>query len=93
MFGPVYQLFKANDDQHAIKLANSGTYGLAASVYSASRGEEVLDQIRSGMGFVNTVPFSDISFPTGGVYRSGYGRECGVDGFRQFANIKTHYVN
>ena len=93
IFGPVYQLFKAKDDQHAITLANTGTYGLGGSVFSAKRGEEVLDQIRCGLGFVNIIPTSDVSFPSGGVGRSGYGREGGNEGIRQFANIKTHFVN
>lgn len=45
---------------------------------SANRGEEVLDQIRCGIGFVNGVPTTDPKYPTGGVWRSGYGRECGL---------------
>ena len=45
------------------------------------------------MGFVNDVVKSDTAFPSGGVGRSGYGRECGSEGYKQFANIKVHYVN
>ena len=52
-FGPVFTLFCAHNEDHAIQLANSGTYGLGAEVYSQSRGEEVIDKIRCGMGFVN----------------------------------------
>ena len=62
-------------------------------MYSRTRGEEVIDQVRSGMGFVNSFVKSDYNYPTGGVGKSGYGRECGVEGLRSFANIKTHYVN
>jgi acyl-CoA reductase-like NAD-dependent aldehyde dehydrogenase len=53
----------------------------------------VIDQIRCGLGFVNEVPKSDTTFPSGGVARSGFGRECGTEGYKQFANIKAHYVN
>lgn len=53
IFGPVFTLFCAEDEEHAIRLANSGTYGLGSQVYSQSRGEEVIDRIRCGMGFVN----------------------------------------
>ena len=74
LFGPVFQLFRADSEAHAIKLANSGTYGLGGSVFSASRGEEVLDQIRCGIGFVNEIPKSETPFPSGGVARSGFGR-------------------
>lgn len=45
------------------------------------------------MGFVNEVVKSDTAFPSGGVGRSGYGRECGTEGYKQFANIKVHYIN
>ena len=58
LFGPVFQLFRADNEQHAIKLAISGTYGLGGSVFSASRGEQVLDRIRCGIGFVNSIPKS-----------------------------------
>ena len=45
------------------------------------------------MTFINTLTKSDYMYPSGGVGRSGYGRECGSEGLKQFANIKTHYVN
>lgn len=45
------------------------------------------------MGFVNAIVKSDCLYPSGGVGKSGYGRECSPDGIRSFANIKTHYVN
>jgi succinate-semialdehyde dehydrogenase/glutarate-semialdehyde dehydrogenase len=38
LFGPIFQLFRIEDDEHAIKVANSGTYGLGGSVFSATRG-------------------------------------------------------
>ena len=94
LFGPCFQLFRAEDEEHALKLANMGNYGLGSSVWSQSaKGEEFSDKIRSGIGFVNSVPASDYSYPTGGVANSGFGRECGSEGYRQFANIKTHFVN
>ena len=82
LFGPVFQLFKADSEEHAIKLANSGTFGLGGSVFSQSRGQKVLDQVRCGLGFVNCAPVSDPKFPSGGVYNSGYGRECGKECYR-----------
>jgi acyl-CoA reductase-like NAD-dependent aldehyde dehydrogenase len=45
------------------------------------------------MAFVNAVTKSDTMFPTGGVMRSGFGREGGLEGYSQFANIRTVYVN
>ena len=74
MFGPVFSLFKAENEDHAIKLANAGNYGLAASVWSEKKGEEVIDKIRCGMSFVNECPTSELTFPCGGVGKSGYGK-------------------
>lgn len=93
LFGPIFPLFKADSEQHAIELANATAYGLSASVYSSSRGEEVINQINSGMGFVNATAKSQANYPTGGIKRSGFGRESGVDGLRNFANVKTVYIN
>jgi acyl-CoA reductase-like NAD-dependent aldehyde dehydrogenase len=45
------------------------------------------------MTFVNTDPRAGTHLPNGGVGKSGYGRECGMDGFREFANVKLYYVN
>lgn len=92
-FGPVFKLFKADTEHHAIKLANTGSFGLGGTVISESKGEKVMDKIRCGIGFVNGIPNSDPRYPTGGVHRSGYGRECGLEGYREFANAKTYYVN
>jgi succinate-semialdehyde dehydrogenase/glutarate-semialdehyde dehydrogenase len=52
-----------------------------------------METVRSGMVFINEVPKSEAVIPTGGVGKSGYGREGGVTGFREFANIRTYYVN
>lgn len=53
----------------------------------------LISRVRSGMNFINEVAKSEASFPTGGVARSGYGRECGMAGFREFANTRVYYVN
>ena len=52
-----------------------------------------MDNVRAGMSFINEVPKSDTALPTGGIAKSGYGRECGIDGFREFANVKLYYVS
>lgn len=62
-------------------------------MFSTARGEQVIDRVRCGLGFVNDIPKSEPSFPSGGVARSGFGRECGNEGYKQFANVKTHWVS
>lgn len=52
----------------------------------------MIDQIRCGMGFVNEFVKSDYSYPSGGVGKSGYGRECGDEGYKEFTNVKVHYI-
>jgi len=57
LFGPVFKLFKARDEKHAIEIANQGSYGFSASIYTKDRdrGEEILSEVRSGMNFINEV--------------------------------------
>ena len=76
LFGPVFQLFKVKSEDEALKVANFGSSGLGSSVFSAKRGEWLSDRIRSGIGFVNSLPISDHLYPIGGVAKSGFGREC-----------------
>jgi succinate-semialdehyde dehydrogenase/glutarate-semialdehyde dehydrogenase len=74
-------------------VANFGEYGLGSSVFSKDRGDWATERIRSGIGFINAVPTSNERFPTGGVGKSGYGRESELQGYLQFANIKTFFKN
>lgn len=92
-FGPVAAIVRARDDDHAVALANDTPYGLGAAVWSTSdRGLDAGRRIRSGALFVNAVVASDPRLPFGGVGRSGYGRELGAHGIREFTNTRTIWV-
>lgn len=95
LFGPVASMIKVKDEQEAIKVANDSIYGLGASIYSADveKAEKIAaEQLEAGCCFVNEFVKSDPRLPFGGIKNSGYGRELGLYGIREFVNIKTVYV-
>jgi succinate-semialdehyde dehydrogenase/glutarate-semialdehyde dehydrogenase len=95
LFGPVAAIIPATNDDDAIRIANDSVFGLGAAVFTrdARRGEEIAaTRLEAGCCFVNTFVRSDPRLPFGGVKTSGYGRELGVYGIREFVNIKTVYV-
>jgi succinate-semialdehyde dehydrogenase/glutarate-semialdehyde dehydrogenase len=91
LFGPVASVWKANDIDHAIDIANSTRFGLGASAWtndSAERDQFIRD-IESGLVFINGMVASEAALPFGGVKDSGYGRELADFGIMEFVNIKA----
>jgi succinate-semialdehyde dehydrogenase/glutarate-semialdehyde dehydrogenase len=91
LFGPVAAVIRASNESHAIALANQSEFGLGAAVFSESlqRAEGVAEQLQVGAVAINDFVKSDPRLPFGGVKASGYGRELGAFGIREFTNIKS----
>src|SRR5437762_1539261 len=93
-FGPVAAVVGARDEEDAIRLANDSTFGLGASLWTASRerAERLAPLVEAGSVFVNGLVKSDPRLPFGGIKRSGYGRELSEFGIREFVNVKSVWI-
>jgi succinate-semialdehyde dehydrogenase/glutarate-semialdehyde dehydrogenase len=94
VFGPVAAVILVRDEAQALRVANDSKYGLGASLWTddVDRALRLSREIEAGMVFVNRRVQSDPRLPFGGVKASGYGRELGPHGIREFVNAKTVVV-
>ena len=94
LFGPVAAIIAARDEDDAIRIANDSVFGLGGAVFTkdAARGERVARRLEAGATFVNSLVASDPRLPFGGIKESGYGRELGAYGIKEFVNAKTIVV-
>ncbi|MGO4592454.1 NAD-dependent succinate-semialdehyde dehydrogenase [Leifsonia sp. 2TAF2] len=89
-FGPVAQVYRASDEEEAVRIANDTPFGLGSYLYTTDKEQasRVADRIEAGMVFVNVVLADGAELPFGGVKRSGSGRELGRFGADEFVNKK-----
>ena len=83
-------LFRAKDEDDAIRIANDSPFGLGGSVFTSDpeHGKEVAKKISTGMVFVNHPTMVKADLPFGGIKHSGYGRELLDLGIKEFVNHK-----
>lgn len=92
-FGPLAVVMAADDAEHALALANDTPYGLGAAIWTETeRGVALARSIEAGQVAVNGIVKSDPRLPSGGIKRSGYGRELGPHGIREFTNAQQIWV-
>ncbi|RBN50875.1 NAD-dependent succinate-semialdehyde dehydrogenase [Flavobacterium psychrolimnae] len=90
-FGPLATIIRAKDANDAVAIANNHRYGLAAAIWTEDRENayQLAREIEAGNVFVNSLVRSDSRIPFGGIKKSGYGRELGAIGIKEFMNMKS----
>ena len=92
IFGPVASIIKAKDDEDAMRIANSSRYGLGGGIFSKNVDRAIAMAAKyfdTGMVNINTYSIASPNMPFGGVKDSGYGREHGEVGLKEFVNVKS----
>ena len=95
LFGPVASLIRAKDEDDAMRVANDSRYGLGGAIFSKDEEKAVRlarEQFDTGMVYINGYGLANPALPFGGVKNSGYGREHGGFGIKEFVNIKAVHV-
>jgi len=95
LFGPVAALIRAKDTDDAMRIANDSRYGLGGAIFSKDTEKAVRlarEQFDTGMVYINGYGLANPALPFGGVKNSGYGREHGGFGIKEFVNIKAVHV-
>lgn len=95
IFGPVASIIRARDDEDAMRLANESRFGLGGGIFSRDEDralELARDHFDTGMVRINSFGAADPNMPFGGVKDSGYGREHGGFGMKEFVNVKSIFL-
>ena len=96
LFGPVASLIRAKDQDDALRIANDSRYGLGGAIFSKDEDKAIRlanEEFDTGMVYINGYGLANPALPFGGVKNSGYGREHGGFGIKEFVNIKGVHVH
>ena len=96
IFGPVASLIRAKDQDDALRIANDSRYGLGGAIFSKDEDKAIRlanEEFDTGMVYINGYGLANPALPFGGVKNSGYGREHGGFGIKEFVNIKGVHVH
>ncbi|WP_158978738.1 NAD-dependent succinate-semialdehyde dehydrogenase [Cellulophaga sp. L1A9] len=92
LFGPVASLIKAKDNEDAMRIANDSRFGLGGGIFSKDEKKAIElaeKHFDTGMIFINSFGTAEPTMPFGGVKDSGFGREHGGFGMKEFVNVKS----
>ena len=95
LFGPVASIIRAKDDEDAMRIANDSRYGLGGGIFTRDEDKAIRlarDHFDTGMVRINSFGAVDPNMPFGGVKDSGYGREHGGFGMKEFVNAKAIFL-
>jgi aldehyde dehydrogenase (NAD+) len=95
IFGPVLSIIPFDDEEEAVRIANSTLYGLAAGVWTTSmrRAFSMSERLEAGTVWINTYRTISYMSPFGGFKRSGLGRESGIDAIREYLQTKSVWID
>jgi betaine-aldehyde dehydrogenase len=93
IFGPVLVTMPFSDEDDLVSQANDSVYGLAAGIWTNDyrRAWRIARRVEAGTVWINTYKQFSISTPFGGAKDSGWGREKGILGIRQYQHQKSLY--
>jgi gamma-glutamyl-gamma-aminobutyraldehyde dehydrogenase len=95
VFGPVLAVMRFKNEEEALSLANSTTFGLSGALWTRdlSRAHRMIAGMKTGLVHVNTYGGSDLTVPLGGVKESGNGYDKSIHAIQKFTNLKSAWIN
>lgn len=90
-FGPVASVYRFTTREEAVRIANQTTFGLSSALWSEDPEDQdfFMKELDAGAVFLNGMTISYPELPFGGIKDSGFGRELGQAGIKEFTNLKT----
>lgn len=95
IFGPVISVIKFKDDEDAVRIANDSIYGLGGAVWSKDddKALNIAKKLRTGTVWINEYHLMSEKAPFGGYKQSGIGREFGIDGVKEYTEVKHIHID